>query len=282
MAAAAEDASDHEGRITAHAQEIDVVIGFEGHGIQGGDHLLHRACDPSQIGEHAVAKILTLNGVGDGVEAVVTDGHPIDAEVNRVGVFVDFFAVVKSQPTAHREDAHLGFDFGTSKLLGASFEGALGHVKGHVELGGERAAASEVIAVFMGNEDRGDIGWSEVELCQATAQNVRSEAAIDKKIRLSRLNQGGVSSAAALQNRHGHTDFAAAARRLGDEAECGHAGILTGEEFELLTHEICLGQGRESKIIQPIHLSYQKPDKFNQAPKKASQKGCAAQRSKIG
>ena len=90
----------------------------------------------------------------------------------------------------------------------AGVSGSGGHVERSAVRPGEDTGASGVIAVFVGNDDRGDPIGCDADIAQPSCQLTAAEAGVDQEMGRSRAHQGGIAPAAAAQDREAHVSAA--------------------------------------------------------------------------
>jgi hypothetical protein len=177
-------------RIRPDAKHLQIVVAFQQQKIALPQMETDRLRQVPQIGDQRCLDALRTYGIRHGIGRIVRNRKAIDAEI------ADF------QASAGLE----GFDFRLKRAPIDERRGAMGQVNRRVGELGHSDQPADVIGMFMGHENRIELGRVFADLLQSLADFPAAEARVDQDSRFVRANERRIAGAASgedanLENR---------------------------------------------------------------------------------
>jgi len=172
--------------VGAILQHFDVVIGFQHEDIGGADAIEDLACRVSEIREKADVNIWCSQQEAHGIRRVVRNVERFHADISDL------------ETVAGRED--VAIEFRPQLILNGLVGGAVA-INRQAQFCRQYAETLNVIAVFVSDDDAGQVFRHATDRGQALADLARAEPGIDENTGLVGLHISAVSGGTASKNR---------------------------------------------------------------------------------
>lgn len=171
---------------SAILEQLHIVIGLQHKHVRRADSLRHKFCHVTQVGEESNVRSIGAKKVSDGVLRVVG---------NREG-FNLHIANVKTGPCGEQPAIDPDIELILNCVLGRSVA-----VNRNSELLGQDGQSLNVIDMFVGDENAGEILGRPSDAGEALTDLLRAESGIDKDAGFGRFDVGAISPGTASENR---------------------------------------------------------------------------------
>jgi hypothetical protein len=174
------------GPARAILQQLHVMVGFQHEGVGGTDPFDNELRDVAEVGEETDVGPIRPQQIADGILGIVRNGECFDEDI------ADF----KTGAGGEHAAIEPAFDL----VLNGLVRGAIAKNR-EAQFRGKRAEALNVIAVFVGDDDAGQIFRDAADRGQTLADLPRAEPGIDENAGFVGLHVGAVSGRTASKNR---------------------------------------------------------------------------------
>ena len=188
VAAAAEDALLERVGVRPGAQHIRVIVGFQHHGVRAGGDVQPTVAHTADVRGHAEARRAQRKTVAHGLSGVVGDveGHDAHAAEEKVLHRLDHAHVLRRH---------------AAELFLHGHPCALRGVNGQVEAARQHAHAANVVDVFMGDEQAGELPRLNADPAQFGDYARAGNARVDEQMSAVATRVDAVAAGAAEERR---------------------------------------------------------------------------------